>query len=72
MLDQMFTAENFRLIFDIENRQGLDVASRFFPSVEPYTLAVRDKVSFARKLVTGFWVRRRLGVGGLWFPQFRL
>ena len=50
MLDQMFTAENFRLIFDRENRKGLDVASRFFPSLEPHTLAVRDKVQDIRNL----------------------
>ena len=50
MLDQMFTAENFRLIFDSENRKGLDVASRYFPSLEPDTLAVRDKVQEIRNL----------------------
>lgn len=44
MLNQMFTAENFRRIYDAENRKGLDVASRYFPSLEPLTLAVRDKV----------------------------
>lgn len=44
MLDQMFTAENFRRIYDAENRKGLDLASRYFPSLEPLTLAVRNKV----------------------------
>lgn len=48
MLDQMFTAENFRRIFDTENRKGLDLASRYFPSLEAYTLAVRDKVQDIR------------------------
>ncbi|MGI4878221.1 MAG: antiviral reverse transcriptase Drt3a [Janthinobacterium lividum] len=44
MLDQMFTAENFRRIYDAENRKGLDLATRYFPALEPLTLAVRDKV----------------------------
>jgi hypothetical protein len=49
MLDQMFTAENFRRIFDIENRKGFDLASRFFPTLEDHTLAVRDKVKEIRQ-----------------------
>jgi len=48
MLDQMFTAENFRQIYDTENRKGLDVADRYFPSLEPLTLAVRAKVQETR------------------------
>lgn len=48
MLDQMFTAENFRRIYDAENRKGLDLASRYFPTLEPLTLAVRDKVQDIR------------------------
>jgi hypothetical protein len=44
----MFTAENFRRIFDSENRKGLDVASRFFPHLDPKTLAVHDKVAEIR------------------------
>jgi hypothetical protein len=44
MLDQMFTAENFRRIYDAENRKGLDLASRYFPTLEPLTVAVHDKV----------------------------
>lgn len=48
MLDQMFTAENFRRIYDAENRKGLDLASRYFPTLEPLTLAVRDKVKDIR------------------------
>ncbi len=50
MLDQMFTAENFRRIFDDENRKGVDLATRFFPTLEPITLAVRDKVKDIRDL----------------------
>ncbi|MFG1206892.1 antiviral reverse transcriptase Drt3a [Xanthobacter flavus] len=48
MLDQMFTAENFRRIYDAENRKGLDLASRYFPSLAPLTLAVRAKVQDIR------------------------
>lgn len=50
MLDQMFTAENFRRIYDAENRKGADLATRYFPSLEPLTLAVRDKVKDIRDL----------------------
>lgn len=48
MLDQMFTAENFRRIYDAENRKGFDLANRYFPSLEPLTLAVRAKVQEIR------------------------
>ncbi len=50
MLDQMFTAENFRRIYDAENRKGVDLATRYFPTLEPFTLAVRDKVQDIRDL----------------------
>ena len=50
MLDQMFTAENFRRIYDAENRKGVDLATRFFTTLEPFTLAVRDKVKDIRDL----------------------
>lgn len=49
MLDQMFTAENFRRIYDAENRKGLDLATRYFPTLEPHTLAVREKVKDIRE-----------------------
>jgi hypothetical protein len=48
MLDQMFTAENFRHIYDAENRKGHDLESRYFPTLKPLTLAVRDKVQEIR------------------------
>lgn len=48
MLDQMFTAENFRRVYDTENRKGVDLASRYFPMLEPLTLAVRGKVQDIR------------------------
>ena len=50
MFDQMFTAENFRRIYDAENRKGADIATRYFPTLEPFTLAVRDKVQEIRDL----------------------
>jgi len=50
MLDQMFTAENFRRIYDAENRKGLDLANRYFPTLEPHTIAVREKVRDIRNL----------------------
>ena len=60
MLDQMFTAENFRRIYDAENRKGIDLASRYFPSLGQHTLAIRDKVreirqhrSFRTSIATG-------------------
>lgn len=50
MLDQMFTAENFRRIYDAENRKGADLAARYFPTLEPFTLDVRNKVHEIREL----------------------
>lgn len=50
MLDQMFTAENFRRIYDAENRKGADLATRYFPTLEPFTLNVRNKVQKIREL----------------------
>jgi hypothetical protein len=44
----MFTAENFRRIFDTENRKGLDVAGLFFPGLDLKTLAIREKVGEIR------------------------
>lgn len=50
MLDQMFTTENFRQIYDAENRKGVDLATRYFPTLEPFTRAVRYKVQAIRDL----------------------
>lgn len=50
MLDQMFTAAAFRIIFDEENRKGHDLATRFFPSVEPFTQSVKAKVREVKSL----------------------
>jgi len=38
----MFTAENFRRIYDSENRKGLDIAGKFFPNLAPFTKSVKD------------------------------
>jgi len=50
LLDQMFTAENFRRIFDNENRKGIDLAGRFFPNLEPLTKSIREKIAQIRAL----------------------
>lgn len=50
MLDQMFTAENFRRIYDAENRKGADLGTRYFPTLEPFTLSIRNKVQEIRDL----------------------
>jgi hypothetical protein len=46
--DQLFTADNFRRIFDTENRRGNDLATRFFSELEEFTLAVREKLQALR------------------------
>lgn len=50
MLDQMFSAEGFRRIFDMENRRGMDVAGKYFPALGSHTEAIRDKVAQIREL----------------------
>lgn len=50
MLDQMFTAENFRRIFDLENRKGNDLASRFFAELEIPTYNIKAAVEDIRSL----------------------
>ena len=44
MLDQSFSAENFRKIFDYENRKGNYLEGEFFPSIEKITKQIK-KVS---------------------------
>lgn len=46
----MFTAENFRRIYDLENRKGNDLAGHYFPDLEPYTQSVYEKVQAIRDL----------------------
>lgn len=42
MLDQSFTVENFRKIFDYENRKGVYLEGEFFPKVEKITRKIKD------------------------------
>lgn len=42
MLDQSFSAKNFRRIFDEENRKGTDLAAKFFPKVEEITKQIKE------------------------------
>ena len=42
MLDQSFSAENFRKIFDEENRKGNDVASHFFSIVKDINANIKN------------------------------
>jgi len=50
MLDQMFTMENFRKIFDRENRKGNDLGKEFFPEVVVISQRIKDKNAELRKL----------------------
>ena len=50
MLNQSFSAENFRRILDLENRKGLYLEGRFFPNIKEitekikkYTEEIKDK-----------------------------
>lgn len=42
MLDQSFSSENFRKIFDYENRKGNYLEGEFFPEVEKVTKQIRE------------------------------
>jgi len=42
MFDQSFSAENFRKIFDYENRKGNYLEGDFFPEVEKVTKEIKD------------------------------
>lgn len=41
MLDQSFSAENFRIIFDYENRKGNYLEREFFPAIEDITKEIK-------------------------------
>ena len=41
MLDQRYSAENFRRIYDLENRRGANLERRYFPTLTVYTVNVR-------------------------------
>jgi Reverse transcriptase (RNA-dependent DNA polymerase) len=42
MLDQSYTPENFRKIFDYENRKGVYLEEKFFPDVLTFTGQIKD------------------------------
>jgi len=50
MLDQSFSTENLRRIFDLENRTGNYLEGRFFPHIEKITQRIKDKKRDLRKL----------------------
>ena len=43
MLDQTFTTDNFKRIYDLENRRGVNVEEKFFPTLAPLTEAIREQ-----------------------------
>ncbi len=50
MLDQTFTTENFRKIYDRENRRGLNLEDRFFPTLAGLTEDIRALTGEIRQL----------------------
>jgi len=42
MLDQSFSAENFRKIFDIENRKGIYLEGDFYPDIDVINKKIKD------------------------------
>lgn len=50
MLDQTFTTENFRKIYDRENRRGLNLEERFFPALAVLTDDIRTHTGGIRQL----------------------
>lgn len=49
MLDQTFTTENFRRIYDRENRKGVNFEERFFPELAPHTEAAKGAIAALRE-----------------------
>ena len=50
MLDQSFSASNFRKIFDIENRRGNYLESAFFPEIETQSRLIQSCIVESRAL----------------------
>ncbi|MDP3749711.1 MAG: antiviral reverse transcriptase Drt3a [Phenylobacterium sp.] len=50
MLDQTFTTENFRKIYDRANRRGLNLEARFFPALAGLTDDIRTLTGQVREL----------------------
>lgn len=47
MLNQSFSADNFRKIFDYQNRRGINLESKYFPDVKEQSSQLKDiKVKF--------------------------
>ena len=42
MLNQSFSAENFRRIFDLENRKGVFLEGKYFPQLKDITEKIKD------------------------------
>lgn len=50
MLDQSFSADNFRKIFDIENRKGNYLEGEFFPDIEKKSQKIQSCIADLRSL----------------------
>lgn len=50
LLDQSFSAENFRKIFDLENRKGNFLEGKYFPELKEITFEIKQSVSDIRAL----------------------
>ena len=42
LLDQSFSTDNFRKIFDYENRKGQHLEGKFFPEIEKITKNLKN------------------------------
>src|SRR5579862_3109420 len=54
MLDQSFSAANFRKIFDLENRAGHYLEGRYFPELEKLSRSLKSCASGFKKLKAKF------------------
>ena len=52
MLDQSFSAENFRKIFDIENRKGVYLEGEFYADIDEINKKIKELNSGIRTLKT--------------------
>ncbi len=50
MLDQSFSAENFRKIFDIENRKGIYLEGEFYADIDEINKKIKELNSEIRTL----------------------
>jgi hypothetical protein len=42
MVDQSFSVENFRKIFDYENRKRINLAGKYFPSIKKISEELKE------------------------------